>query len=353
MFGFPGSPEIAAGSNNLGFLDQRKALDWTSKNIAAFGGNPQKVTLFGESAGGYSIKQMVAMPPKPPAFHAAIMQSQAFHGDPGPESWAKLVAKVGCDKAASQIECVRKLPAAKIKDAIERGNIAFNPIADEITFTQDVAKKIVAGTAAKIPIIMGTNADEGTPFTKATLGNSSVEEFIARVFGDGVSAIIPAIIDFYPKSKFPTPMLTVNAIFRDLAFQCATASLTRVFAENGYTVYRYYFKADFPENYPFSEAGAYHSAEIEPIFKTYKASVAPRMNRLSNYLQKTWAKFGVTPNVPLAGWPKVTAKAAQLLELGVDSEKVVPASSIDVSCVVLSPILGALRAMKIRALWRL
>jgi carboxylesterase type B len=189
---------------------------------------------------------------------------------------------------------------------------------------------------------MGTNADEGTPFTKATLGNSTAEEFASRAFGEAAGAIIPAIINFYPKSKFPTTMLTVNAIFRDLAFQCATASLSRVFAENGYSVYRYYFKADFPENYPFAGAGAYHSAEIEPIFKTYKAAAAPRMNRVSDFLQKTWTKFGADPSAPLTGWPKVTAKEQQVLELGVESEKVIPASSIDISCAVLSPVLEGL-----------
>jgi carboxylesterase type B len=75
VFGFPNSPDLPAGEGNPGFLDQRKALNWVSKNIATFGGDPAKVTIFGESAGGWSVKQLIALPPKPLPFRAAILQS--------------------------------------------------------------------------------------------------------------------------------------------------------------------------------------------------------------------------------------------------------------------------------------
>lgn len=76
MFGFSNSPEVPFGSQNSGFLDQRFALQWVQENIAQFGGDPSKVTLFGESAGGESIKQLLANPPSPLPFAGAILQSE-------------------------------------------------------------------------------------------------------------------------------------------------------------------------------------------------------------------------------------------------------------------------------------
>lgn len=74
IFGFSNSPEVPFGSQNAGFLDQRLALRWVRENIARFGGDPSRVTVFGESAGGESVKQLLANPPSPLPFSAAIMQ---------------------------------------------------------------------------------------------------------------------------------------------------------------------------------------------------------------------------------------------------------------------------------------
>ena len=75
VFGFPASPELALTNRNLGFYDQRLALSWVQTNIAQFGGNPKKVTLFGESAGALSVDALITTSPKNPPFRAAILQS--------------------------------------------------------------------------------------------------------------------------------------------------------------------------------------------------------------------------------------------------------------------------------------
>ncbi|KAK1035302.1 hypothetical protein LTR74_018887, partial [Friedmanniomyces endolithicus] len=139
VFGFSNSPQIPIGQQNSGFLDQRKALQWVQQNIAAFGGNPNEVTIFGESAGGYSVKQLLANPPAPMTYRAAIMESEAalFTGN-GLTSWEALVADLGCTASASQIDCVRAAPATQIENIIETNMLDFPPVSDNITSTSDV-----------------------------------------------------------------------------------------------------------------------------------------------------------------------------------------------------------------------
>ncbi|KAH8745265.1 Carboxylesterase family-domain-containing protein [Diaporthe sp. PMI_573] len=131
VFGFPASPDIPINERNLGFMDQRKALAWVTENIRAFGGDPSKVTIFGESVGGYSVKQMLINPPQPLPFRAAIIQSQAFGpvGD-GDKSWTTLVDELGCNKtcASQHHDCVKAAPAEVIRNIIDRKGLNFTPV---------------------------------------------------------------------------------------------------------------------------------------------------------------------------------------------------------------------------------
>ncbi|KUJ11309.1 alpha/beta-hydrolase [Mollisia scopiformis] len=97
IFGFSASPELPTGQQNVGFLDQRLALQWVQDNIAQFGGDPSQVTIFGESASGVSVKQLMAQPPSPLPFRAAIMQSeQAVLPGTGLASYQATLREFGC-----------------------------------------------------------------------------------------------------------------------------------------------------------------------------------------------------------------------------------------------------------------
>ena len=196
IFGFSNSPELDVGMKNAGFLDRRLALQWVQQNIAAFGGDPKKVLLFGESAGGYSVKQLLASPPRPLPFAAAIMQSQqSGHTADSKRSWERVADHFGCHDRISHLRCLREVPALKLKDFIETHYVGFGPASDDGTSTMDVRKSIDSGAFAKVPIMIGTNANEARAF-EAFIGleqGADVFELISKFLNIGDVSQVPDV----------------------------------------------------------------------------------------------------------------------------------------------------------------
>ena len=312
------------------------------KNIAKFGGNPSKVLILGEIAGGYSVKQLIANPPAGALpFHAAIMQSQAsgVHGDP--TVFSKLAKALGCAAGDSELACVKKADALKIKDVIERGGHQFGPMPDGVTHVTDVRDSFKTGKAAKVPMIFGTNADEGRPFAAIGLSNGGdVVDFFGSFLGDrdAAKAVIDNVKPLYPKDKYPNDMEFGSTLFTDIGFQCPTAILTKAVASAGYTAYRYYYTAKYPEEESFPNLGAYHSEEILNIFRTYKAE-HKNLDRLGAVMQGIWTDFAKDPSKAPAGWPKLTATSYQVREFANGADRTVDGNALDAPrCAVIGPL---------------
>lgn len=169
MFGFPADPSIPLTGHNLAFLDQRLALDWVQRNIAAFGGSPDKVTIFGESAGAFSVDGLLTSYPSnsTPPFRGAILESGQISYRYGPLTngtppWEQLLSTLGCPGSYSDnLTCARAANATLIKSIIETQGLAFDPIADNVTLVSDPSQRRQSGNIAKIPVLGGTNAQEG------------------------------------------------------------------------------------------------------------------------------------------------------------------------------------------------
>ncbi|CAA7261545.1 unnamed protein product [Cyclocybe aegerita] len=242
-FGFLASKEVKdAGVGNLGLHDQRQALRWVNKYISQFGGDPSKVTIWGESAGAISVSlQMLANGGNTEGlFRAAFMQSGApvpvgdiTHGQ---QYYDALVQETGCARSADTLQCLRTVPYATLKEAINNSpgifdyqslRLAWLPRADGVFLVDHPQRLVQQGKVAKIPYITGNCDDEGTLFSLSTLNITTTTQFknyIKDTFLPGITdAQVNKIAELYPAditkgSPFDTSILNaVTPQFKRLA----------------------------------------------------------------------------------------------------------------------------------------
>ncbi|MCR8695443.1 carboxylesterase family protein [Rhodococcus pyridinivorans] len=179
-FGFLALPELADSTGGItgtyGTLDQQAALRWIQENAAAFGGDPGNVTLFGESAGGMSVCTQLASPLARGLFHRAIIQSGSCARSPlsPPDSElafqrsADYAASLGCRDPHTRLNCLRALPVGKLLDSpsaeLHSMAVAWSPVQDGVVLTSAPEQALAAGAARDMPLLVGSNADEGATF---------------------------------------------------------------------------------------------------------------------------------------------------------------------------------------------
>lgn len=187
-WGFISSSEVSGtGNTNLGLRDQRLALHWIQENIRAFGGDPDKVTIWGESAGGASVGvQLAAYGGRDDGlFRGAIMESggtvsyNPMNSTGYQDKYNELVAKVGCSDSTHTLQCLREVPFEQLNSVLNGTNGAsdynFAPVVDGDLIKDWGSKQLDNGEFVKVPIISGTNTDEGTAF--APTGINTTEQF--------------------------------------------------------------------------------------------------------------------------------------------------------------------------------
>lgn len=229
VFGFSNSPELDIQDRNAGFLDQRLAIDWVQRNIAAFGGDPKRVTIFGNSAGGTSVDRLITTSPINPPFHAAIIHSGQATFSPyepadGLMSWKQLVDYLGCGNTPSPLNCMRKRPVDAIQDYINRQGILFTPVTDNITqlTTADARKARESQNIAAVPVLIGSNGQEGSAFWRQA--PNDLDGFL-NFFFPGNPALQAKINASFPLNGPEGQTSTyqrITAIFTHLVFTCVS-----------------------------------------------------------------------------------------------------------------------------------
>jgi para-nitrobenzyl esterase len=333
------SAEASNGSSgNYGILDQQAALGWVQTNIANFGGSASNVTIFGESAGGSSVCDQLVSPLAAGLFAKAITESGPCEGTAIPtptlatnqKGGASFASSLNCTGSASAIvSCMRGLSATSIINEANSGtsalsvlNTTFSPNVDGAVIPQAPAAAIKAGKFNKVPVIEGTNRNEGTLFVLLAVfatGNAiplntfTYDAAISEIFGSNAAKVERE----YPVSSKNTADTQLSAVLTDWGFSCAANTTDGLLSADTPT-FSYEFADPNPpalpgitETPPDFTLGDNHGSELAYVFQGLlngeTISLTSAQLGLSNQMIAYWTNFAKTGNPNASGvpnWPQ-------------------------------------------------
>ncbi len=335
IFGFLALPALDDKGHafaNYGLMDQQAALGWVRRNIGAFGGDPNNVTLAGESAGAVSVFLNLISPTAKGLFNRAIIESGSLLTKIADVATAEARGEnfsqaMGCAGAAATevTVCLRKRSVQQIQT--EARHFMANPLitSDGTTIVRSFADAFRSGNFNQVPMIIGTNDDEFR-FIAVIQGQEgrplSADQYAAMV-RDGAGLVpglkdnAPLALERYPLAKYHSASLAYDAIATDFIFNSACDALTLDNALARFVpVYAYLFADVTAPSYQTTASlppGTYHTAELQylfPLFHGAQGTVHPlneAQEKLSNAMVRLWSGFAKSgdPNSPGAvRWPR-------------------------------------------------
>ncbi len=322
--GFLYMPDIPDSTANVGMLDIIDALRWTKENIENFGGDPNNVTIFGCSAGGFAVTTLLAMPAAKGLFHRAIAQSGAAHKHSynpatGLENYEDLIQKLGIKRG--DVDALRDIPFEKIIQNMKRGKrrakgvVTWGPVVDKDTLPEHPINAIRKGSAKDIELITGSNLDEFKLWTSMSTKSLEMSEEkllvkvnrIAQFMDEGEDKSKQMITAYGQLRKIPRDIF--DAIRTDYEFRIPAIRLAEAQSQHQKNTYMHLFSWKSP--YKGGNFGAVHGLEVCFVFNTLWdgddfpliARKTDETQELSEKIMDTWISFSKSgnpnnPNIP-------------------------------------------------------
>jgi para-nitrobenzyl esterase len=305
--GFLAHPALADAdgqSGDYGLMDQQAALHWVQRNIASFGGNPDNVTIFGESAGGLSTLSQVASPQARGLFDKAIVESGSYNltqvslarAETAGEAFA---TEAGC--ASQAAACLRSLPVSTI--LANQNAAGYTPNINSEVLPETLGTAFATGNFNRVPIINGTNRDEWRLFVALSelAGNpvtaSNYQSMISSTLG--VPAAVAAVIAAeYPLTAFPSPSVALGAVGTDAIFACPALTIDQSVSQFVPTFAYEFNDENAPEpflppvSFPY---GAAHASEIQYLIglpaAAFPTQLSAQQQQLATIMKGYWTNF--------------------------------------------------------------
>ncbi|WP_419788639.1 carboxylesterase/lipase family protein [Mucilaginibacter sp. SP1R1] len=321
IFGFFAHPELTKesghnASGNYGLMDQLAALKWVKQNIAAFGGDPDKVTIAGQSAGSMSVNCLVASPLGKGLFQQAIAESGASFISPrsnpelqqAEESGVKIAQSLGAHSIAE----LRNMPAAELV-----GKGQAHPIVDSYVLPESIAQIFADGKENDVPLLTGWNEDDA--FVGKLKNAEEYKKQIAEQYGTNAAAFL----QLYPAANDAEAETSQIRINRDQIFGMQNYTWANVQSQKERSkVYVYRFTRRLPASADFVKYGAFHTGEVAYAYDNLKFLNRPWQkvdHQLATTISTYWANFVKTGNPNgqgLPAWPAYNASTSQIMILG-------------------------------------
>ncbi|TQS33461.1 hypothetical protein Golomagni_06193, partial [Golovinomyces magnicellulatus] len=274
IFGFPNAHGLA--HQNLGLFDQRLALEWVQENIAGFGGDPERIVLWGQSAGAIASDYLNFAYPADPIFSGLILESGTALYSPklcqSPDkdgaNFSAVAKAFNCDAAPSPVDCLRHVPWQDLQASLATLGLAssFLPVVDQHLVFSDYPERYKIGAFSSVPALIGMNQHEVNALISPTSAEASNQTYVDKL--------------------------------SNATFLCPAAMASKYRQDAGYATYRYRYDGDFPSlSYP-GVPGAYHAADLPLIFGTagdYHGASTAYEKKVGHAMQDMWLEFAKDP----------------------------------------------------------
>jgi para-nitrobenzyl esterase len=320
-------------SGNYGSLDQVAMLQWVHRNIAAFGGDPNQVFLFGTSAGGGNICALMTSPLTRGLIHGVAMQSSVPSGceiqtlaDAEAGTGARLVKALGCDSAGEVAACLRAKSVEDVVSAVP-GNFSvlprvYGPNMDGHVFPEQPIKLIEQSQYPAMPAIIGSTTGETLGWADSAgkiIDEASYAAAIDKVFG---AAARERIVKLYPANAFASPRHAFAQVTTDAEFTCASRRVGRAFARSQKPqVYRYLFARALENDAALKALGPTHTVE-HPFLFAWQGKYRPddAEHVIQRQMVGYWTRMAKSGDPNGGGspeWPAASQGRDPYLEIGV------------------------------------